>query len=353
MQSVNSASDSVYNGADLIRRANKLRTAALTASRENMELLLPDMEEILKEFDEEETKLKSQIGMTKSLRRFNSKVMFRAKSGLSIFKRRQRPRNNLRLRELPSASHKTFQTQSDSFARLRTLDKSSSSMGSGLIEQHTEPQKISRNPSKTFTSTKSLALGDKDLDPKKRLKFLLCQRRKFEETLKTVRVQASPIVRKVKVKGSVCGVYHPLTGEIEWVETNGGGVFGVWNPVEKKIIWKQDVSSSVAGVFNPDTKKVEWKTVFNGSVCGVYDEIKEKVHWVTSRKIGIYTVFNPVTTEFETKDNSEGSIVGWFNFKEQKVVWDKQNEASLCCVVRDYEHGGYITACCNFTGWRR
>lgn len=364
-QSLNSTAESVYNGLDVIRKAKKLRTVALTASREHMEDLLPEMINLLQEFDEEEVKLKTQTTKVKSFRRFNSRLFDKAATKLSRSGKRKKKLNGvggmsdiLLLPTLPEAQRsgnlgkiglKQKKKSHINFSKLKYADNSISSLNSNA-----KPKKIKRTvSSKLNNSARSLNLLDNKFSPKKHLKILITERKLFKDAIDTIRPKASPIMRRVKERGSICGIYDPLKGDIEWAENNTGGVFGVWHPIQERLIWKLDPTNSVCGVFNPKTKHIEWKTSFNGSVCGVYHPKKEKVVWFLRRGLGIFAVLNPITCKIEVKENPKGGIVGWFDYKTESVHWEVEDGSSICYVVRDYENGGYLTACSNFTGWRR
>eukprot|EP00924_Labyrinthula_sp_SR-Ha-C_P001004 augustus_masked-scaffold_7-processed-gene-10.3-mRNA-1 protein AED:1.00 eAED:1.00 QI:0/-1/0/0/-1/1/1/0/339 len=155
-------------------------------------------------------------------------------------------------------------------------------------------------------------------------------------------------VEKRKLRhGSICGIFNPLTGEVEWKQRSNGGCFGVWNPLKERIEWRQNINRAVCGVWNPDMEQIEWKDRFGGGICGVWHPIKRKIYWNTTTRGGICGVWNPYSEEIEWRTEKDAGVCGYFSPSYGGVEWIVEPDSGVCCVIKNPEGNGYITSCSN------
>lgn len=158
---------------------------------------------------------------------------------------------------------------------------------------------------------------------------------------------------KIRLNGSVSGVYNPLSGQVEWKEMDRGGVCGVFNPRTMEVEWKSRKGFGVHGVYNELSRKVEWRYCRNGGVYGVWNPLAEEVIWKESYREGVCGVWDPVFETVIFKTFRNGCIVGWFDERERKVVWRRKERHGICVVLRSHNsEQPYISVCANFCGWR-
>lgn len=380
---VNLGADSVN---ELLRKAAKLYTEAYTAQREAMETLLPLMIDLLKEFDEEEKKLKStQSSLSSSF----ASISFRSKTLRSGAATDARGRSKGKMKD----SLHSQKSKSDQLLIIRdqNVEEGSKSLRqrpsapeedmvlrgnrsfveiqSSTFEEPPPPPKLSVKTTSVNKKNPALVKGgsvsyqdsslsrrtgnlsnrsSRSLSKKQLLSLFSSEKTKFLEALEIVKSKAAPSVRKFLSNGSVCGVFNPDTGDIEWKQNEFGGIFGVWDKKRRRVQWQLKENFAIYGVYNPDTEDVEFQDFYNGGVCGVYNPIQKVVEWRQVRKESIFGVWNPVKECVEWRTCKEGGIIGWFDCTEQRVVWDIEEMSGLCRVTRDYLNGGYKTYCCNF-----
>jgi hypothetical protein len=162
---------------------------------------------------------------------------------------------------------------------------------------------------------------------------------------------ANPVETKTSSTSSICGVFNPNTGLVEWKTVWGQGLMGVYNPISKKVEWKTSSSGGVAGAYNPQTKKVEWKEeTFGYSIAGVYNPRLKKVEWKSNSwgNSSVAGVYNPLTKKVEWEELHNSGVAGYFDPIKKKVVWESESMFIQNVAVVYKSADGSVPSSCSF-----
>lgn len=134
--------------------------------------------------------------------------------------------------------------------------------------------------------------------------------------------------------GAIAAVYHGMTGRVEWRTSNTGGVFGIYNPVQREAEWRES-EGAIFGVFNEHTNEVEWREHAGGGICGVYNPKSQSVQWRQEDGAGVFGVYLPETQSVRWRSVPNASAVAGWHRGLQRWEWQDHRGGGLACIYHD------------------
>ncbi len=109
-------------------------------------------------------------------------------------------------------------------------------------------------------------------------------------------------ITKVNYYGAITSIWDPVTDRWKVYEEKGRySNAAVYNPTTEKVEYvKSEQDQGIGGVFHPITGQVEWETAYETGIAGWYDPGKKRVFWKKNSHGGVACIWRDENGQYHT-----------------------------------------------------